>query len=352
MTTNSLNQQALNTAKQLTKQNSQLLEGCCLIGSNIRSCSGERTLPNATVEIDGKKISSSCVKGSKIQWFPRNKLSITTKYTAKISRLLMSVGVRYGDMTVVPKSKLGDLQPELEEIYKNWTSDVNNLVVSFDDIMTEHVENNPAIAELIRKYALDKHSFQQCFRLTYLKPLAIQPLCEDDIGEIESAVAMSMWEEVAKEALNLYKASWFKEKMPVTRVSQAIRNPLKRIKDKLLSLSFLDEGVINVTRSFDDLFNKLPAAGYIENHDFYQLTNFIHVLSDESKLRMHAEGMSQFSYKAIVAQQSQSAQVPSNKTQVVKKSSSPTERSKVIGTPVKKPLNKSNQITLGLGLGF
>lgn len=349
MNTNNLAQQAQENAQLITQQNSALLEGCCLMGSNIRSCSGERTLPNATIEIDGEKISSSCVKGSKIQWFPRKKLSITTKYTARISRLMMSVGVKFGDMTVVPKSKLADLQPQLEEIYKEWTTDVNDLVVNFDDIMEEHVKENASIAGLIRKFALDKHVFQQSFKLTYLPPLAIQPLCEDDIGEIEAAVAMTMWEEIAKEALNLYKASWFKDKAPVHRVSQAIRNPLKRLKEKLLSLSFLDEGVINVTRSFDDLFNNLPRSGYIEGHEFLQLTNFVHVLSDQVKLKMHAEGMSQFSYKALSAQQT--SITSNNVSNSVKKTASPIERNKVKGTPVvQKPLTKKSQ--LGFGLNF
>ncbi|GAA5138517.1 DUF3150 domain-containing protein [Thalassotalea piscium] len=341
--------QGQETAKQIIEQNQSLLEGCCLIGSHIRSSSGERTLPNAQVQVDGQHVSSNHVKGSKIQWFPRKKLSITSKYTQRLSRLFSSVGVRYGDMTIVPKEKLDELQPKIEEIKQNWEEDVNDLVNNFDAIMQDYIDDNPNIAELIKKYALDKEAFHRSFQLTYLKPLAIQPLFEDDVKEMESTVALTLWEEVAKEGQNIYKTSWFKDKRPVNRVSQAVRNPLKRLMNKMLSLGFLDEGVKEITRTFREVFKQLPSNGYIEGHDFQQLTDFIHVVSDINKLRLHAEGASQFQYEAPV-EEVEIESVEAVNQELPVESNQVTSAPVIQTPPIVKPKVESSQ--LGFGIGF
>ena len=301
MINTNIEQQAQETANDLTKQNASLITGCCLVGSHIQSSSGERTLPNAKVEFDGTKIESNLVKGSKIQWFPRDRLRVTSKYTQKLSRLFSGVGIRYGEMTVVPKERLPELQSELDQIRFDWQNDVDALVDDYDVIMSHHISSNPEIAEIIKKFALDKVDFERCFKLTYLKPLAIRPLFEDDVKELESQIASTMWEEISKEAADLYKASWFSDKKAVSRVSQKVKAPLRRLMEKMMSLSFLDEGVINITRTIQQVIDKLPKAGYIEGHDFLQLTHWVHVMSDQEKLKMHANGSPQFVYEPPVA---------------------------------------------------
>ena len=220
-----MQQQAHEAAKEITDNNTDLINGCCLMGFDISSSCGEVTLPEATIEIDGQKVSSSHVNGSKLQWFPRKHLTITSKYTGRLNREFNKVGIRHGDWIVVPKTKVDDLQRSLEAHYQDWEADLNALLGDFDSILAKHKQDNPDIAALVSKYAYDKDKFKTRFTLRYRRPLAIQPLYESDIPELEKDIAKGLWEQIVEDAMSLYKSSWFKNKVPVSRVSQKIREP-------------------------------------------------------------------------------------------------------------------------------
>lgn len=346
-------QQAYDNAKELAQQDKDLISGACLMGYSIQSSCGEVTLSDAKVEIDGQMVSNNHVKGSKLQWFPKKSLTITSKFTAKLSRSFNEVGVKFGDLTVVPKARVKELQAKLATIHQEWESDVKQLMDSYDAVIDDHCNNNPDIAVLIRKHALPKAQFESRFDMTYLKPLAIQPLFEEDKSALEQQVASNLWQEIAKDALNLYKSSWFSgsgsTKRPVDRVSQAVRHPLKRLSEKMLSLSFLDESVIEVSRTIQEVFNKLPASGYIEGHAFEQLTLWVHVLSDEEKLRLHATGSTQFEFQAPVPEvQSVVSPVESSLLTSSQDTLLPTESS-VVKESVVKPVVAPSQLGFGVG---
>ena len=124
----SLSNEAIANGKELAEQNTSLKNGACLLGWQLRSPCGESTLPNAKIELDGQKVSSNQIKGSKLQWFPRSKLKLTTKYNNRLTRTFNSYGVKYGDFTVVPTTRLDELKSELDEIKRDWQDEVTVLI--------------------------------------------------------------------------------------------------------------------------------------------------------------------------------------------------------------------------------
>lgn len=286
--------EAVQNGQELAQDNISLKEGCCLLGWQLSSPCGESTLPNAKIELDGNQISSNQIKGSKIQWFPRSKLKLTTKYSNRITRVFNTFGVKYGDFTVVPTARLNELQTELESIEKDWGEEVSDIIAQYDSSLNTHVDENQEIGSLIRKYALTQGEFQSKFKLRFTKPLAMKALFEDDEDEIAGDVAETLWQEIAKEASSVYKQNWFKANQPVSQVSQKVRSPFKRILSKLIDLSFLDEGIERVVETIQDVLNQLPKNGYIRDHKFTQLTNWLLVMCHEDTLRLHAQGEPQF----------------------------------------------------------
>ena len=287
---------ALENGKELGK-NKTLQDGCCLLGWQLSSPCGESTLPSTSIEIDGETIKSDQIKGSKLQWFPKQHLKLTTKYSNRLNRTFNEYGVSYGDFTVVPTTRLDEMQADLDVITSEWKKEVTDLTGNYEALLNDHISKNPEIAKLIKRFAITKQEFESRFKLRITKPLAMMPLFEEDAQEIQDQVAETLWQEIAKEASGIYKTSWFKNKQPVNRVTQKIRNPLSRIMNKLVELSFLSEGVIRVWDTLNKLLNELPKAGHIEGHHFTQLTNCLLVIAHEDTLRLHAEGQSQFDYE-------------------------------------------------------
>ena len=291
----SLSNEAVANGKELAQQNISLKDGACLLGWQLRSPCGESTLPNARIELDGQKVSSDQIKGSKLQWFPKSKLKLTTKYNNRLTRTFNSYGVKYGDFTVVPTARLDELNRELEAIKRDWQDEVTALMADYDHSITQHMDANIDIAALIKKYALSKLEFESKFKLTFTKPLAMKALFVEDEDGINEDVADSLWQEIAKEASTVYKVNWFKDKRPVSRVSQKVRSPFRRMMNKLVDLSFVDEGIENVVTTIQEVLKNLPTSGYIEGHALSELTNWLLVMSNEDTLRLHAEGNSQYS---------------------------------------------------------
>ncbi|WP_435277366.1 DUF3150 domain-containing protein (plasmid) [Psychrobium sp. nBUS_13] len=288
-TTTTTKNQAIDHASALIERNTALKEGCCLLGAKVSSPCGESTLPNAVVSLGGQKINSEQVKSSKLQWFPRSHLKLTTKYSNSISRILNAAGVKLGEMTVVPLSKLDKVQDELNALKDKWQSEVDEVITDYDVIIAQHCLDNPDVAHLIRAHAIPASEFKTRFKMRLLTPLALTPLNEEDDSALADELGDNLWAEIAKEASKIYSASWFNNSKPVTRVSQKIRRPINRVVDKILDLSFLDESLVTVATSITDVMRQLPASGYIEGREFDNLTKWMFVMSDESKLRLHAE---------------------------------------------------------------
>lgn len=281
--------QAIDHAKALIQRNTALKDGCCLLGAKVSSPCGESTLPNAVVSLGGQKINSEQVKSSKLQWFPRNHLKLTTKYSNSISRILNAAGVKLGEMTVVPLTKLDKVQGELHALKAKWQSEVDDVIGDYDAIIAQHCVENPDVAHLIRSHAIPANEFKSRFKMRLLTPLALTPLNGEDDSALADELGDNLWAEIAKEASKIYSSSWFNNCKPVSRVSQKIRRPISRVVDKIIDLSFLDESLVVVSTTIIDVMRSLPAAGYIEGHDFERLTKWMLVMSDESKLRLHAE---------------------------------------------------------------
>lgn len=281
--------QAMNQAATLIDRNQALKEGCCLLSAKVSSPCGESTLPNAVVTLNGQSINSEQVKSSKLQWFPRSKLKLTTKYSNQISRILNAVGVKLGDMTVVPLTKLDDVQKSLDELNVQWKLEVDDVINNYDLIIDQHCAENQDVAHLIREHSIPAQQFRSRFKMRLLTPLALTPLQDEDDSALADELSENLWAEIAKEASKIYSSSWFSNYKPVSRVSQKIRNPINRVVNKMLDLSFLDESLMTVCSTITDVMRSLPSTGYIEKKDFDRLTRWMLVMSDEDKLRLHAE---------------------------------------------------------------
>lgn len=235
-------------------------------------------------------------------------------------------------------------------VQQGWQADLDTLLGDFDSILAQHKQDNPDIASLISKYAYDKDKFKTRFTLRYRRPLAIQPLYESDIPELEQDIANGLWEQIVEDAMALYKSSWFKSKVPVSRVSQKIREPFKRICSKLSSLSFLDESVVGVVRTIEDVMSNLPTRGYIEGHAFEQLTKWVHVLSDMEKLKLHTTGTQPFYYEPAIPE----AKVETVEFSLPTTDSSPLEVSASISTskPTPTPVQRKPPQQMGFSTAW
>lgn len=288
---------AVTDSSVLCSRLQQLEQGVCVVNIISQAACGEKSLPKVKVELDGCLQDSDTIKGSKIRWFPKEPLNFVNKSKQQISRSLNAYGVRWGDMTIVPLARLDELQQEIENIQLEWQQDLDAMLLDFDNLVSQWQRDNLDVADIMRRYTMDKTEFGGRFKLKMLPPVAFKPLIDKEDDEAAEELANSMldnlYEEVAKMANDVYERSFFIKdskghKVPRTRANRRIKDSFKTLIQKLGGLSFLDSNIEKVITETERVLNSMPKTGWIENNDLTALAHWTCVMSNAETLKNHA----------------------------------------------------------------
>jgi hypothetical protein len=227
------------------------------------------------------------VKGTTLQWFPKEHLRFVNKTLQRINRMFASKGVSFGKgLTMVPLSLADEVQSEIDAAKATFEKDVNELVNVFDEAVEKHKDNNPDTATLIERYKMDVEQFKGRFIFKSIPPMAVQPLFEDDEDALRNNITQTLFEEIAGEAGKLAKGSFIGKE----QCSQKAVSAIKKIKHKLVNLAFLDDGIFKIVESFDSALDALPKTGPVEGGLFHRLANYVQSISNEETIRGIASG--------------------------------------------------------------
>lgn len=289
--------QAVTTSSELCSRLTQLERGVCVVNVISLAACGEKSLPKVKVELDGVLQDSDSIKGSKIRWFPKEPLNFTSKAKQAIARVLSSYGVRWGDMTIVPLARLDDLQNDIKAIEIDWEMALNDMLDNYDSLVSDWQMSNLDVADIMRRYTMDKAEFGGRFKMKMLPPVAFNPLiAEDDeesAEELADDILSNLYGEVAKMASDIYDKSFFVadtngHKVARTKANRRIKDTFKRLIDKLEGLSFLDNNIEKVVAQTNVVLNSMPRTGWIEGANLSNLARWTLVMSNPDMLRNHA----------------------------------------------------------------
>jgi hypothetical protein len=295
-TSNSTNQ-AVNNSSEICSRLTQLELGVCVVNVVSLAACGEKSLPKVKVELDGKLQDSDSIKGSKIRWFPKEPLNFVSKAKQAISRTLNAYGVRWGDMTIVPLARLEELQSEISAIEIDWKLSLDDMLDNYDSLVSDWQMANLDVADIMRRYTLEKHEFGGRFKMKMLPPVAFNPLIME--GDTESAEELAedilgnLYAEVSKMAGDIYDRSFFVadesgKKVARTKANRRIKDSFQRLISKLEGLSFLDCNIEKVVAQTNEVLDSMPKTGWIEGANLANLARWTLVMSNPEMLQNHA----------------------------------------------------------------
>ena len=271
----------------LVNMNPSLKEGACLLAVEVKGSCGEATLPKTRTVLDGNELSSELLKGTTLQWFPREHLRFVNKTVQRVSRLLSKEGVAFGrGLTMVPLAQIDEIQTELDKMKMEFSEEVDNICADFESIIDAHKVDNQEVSHLIERFKLECDTFKGRFVFKAIPPMAVQPLFEDDEEDLKNQITLTLWDEIAADAAALAKNSFVGKEKCGQRVISAI-NKLRR---KLINLSFLDKGILKVVDSFDEALKGLPKTGDISGGEFHRLAHYVSDISEPENLKGIASG--------------------------------------------------------------
>ena len=189
------------------------------------------------------------------------------------------------------KSAAG-ITAELERIAQDFAVAKTEFLAGYDAAVTDWVVRHPEFAGIIEQ-AVDSVEFVSTrLSFDYLVvtvglPEALPP---EDVARLETKIgSMSeqMFYEISVEANQFIEQSLL-GKDQVTR--NALR-PIRRMRDKLDGLGFLDYRVAPVVNTIDDLLARIPDKGAIAGGILQEILATAMLLADPDKTRRHGEGL-------------------------------------------------------------
>jgi len=221
-----------------------------------------------------------------------DKLTVFNRLKKEAERICLRVGTRFLGGFAVPVESAASITAELERIALDFAAAKTEFIAGYDAAVTDWVVRHPEFAGIIEQ-AVDSVEFvstRLSFDFLVVSVSLPDSLPPADVARLESKIGSlseQMFYEISVEANQLIEQSLL-GKEQVTR--NALR-PIRRMRDKLDGLGFLDHRVAPVVSTIDDLLARIPNKGAIEGSILQEILATAMLLSDPDKTRRHGEGL-------------------------------------------------------------
>ncbi|WP_445368705.1 DUF3150 domain-containing protein [Methylomonas sp. BW4-1] len=221
-----------------------------------------------------------------------DRLSVFNRLKKEAERICLRVGTRFLGGFIVPVAAAAQVTTELDRIAGDFAQARAEFLAGYDAAVQDWMVKHPEFAGIIEK-AIDSVALvatRLAFDYLVVSVALPEQMPTQEIERLESKIGSlseQMFHEIAVDA-NLLVEQSLLGKEQVTR--NALR-PIKRIRDKLDGLSFLDHRVAPVVATIDDLLGKIPNRGTIEGSLLQEILATAMLLADPDKTRQHGEGL-------------------------------------------------------------
>jgi len=221
-----------------------------------------------------------------------DRLSVFNRLKKEAERICLRVGTRFLGGFIVPVTSAAQVTAELDRIAGDFAQARAEFLDGYDAAVQDWMVKHPEFAGIIEK-AIDSVALvatRLAFDYLVVSVALPEQIPTQEVERLESKIGSlsdQMFHEIAVDA-NLLVEQSLLGKEQVTR--NALR-PIKRIRDKLDGLSFLDHRVAPVVTTIDDLLCKIPNRGSIEGGLMQEILATAMLLADPDKTRRHGEGL-------------------------------------------------------------
>jgi len=221
-----------------------------------------------------------------------DRLTVFNRLKKEAERICLQVGTRFLGGFAIPSESAAGITLELERIAQDFARAKAEFLAGYDAAVTDWVVRHPEFAGIIEQ-SVDSVEFvstRLSFDFLIVTVGVPEALPAEDITRLETkigALSEQMFYEISVEANHLIEQSLL-GKDQVTR--NALR-PIRRMRDKLDGLSFLDYRVAPVIGTIDALLARIPGKGAITGSILQEILATAMLLADPDKTRRHGEGL-------------------------------------------------------------
>jgi hypothetical protein len=221
-----------------------------------------------------------------------DQLTVFNRLKKEAERICLRVGTRFLGGFAIPNESAAGITAELERIAQDFAVARTQFLAGYNAAVTDWVVRHPEFAGIIEQ-AVDSVEFVSTrLSFDYLVvtvglPEALPP---EDVARLETKIgSMSeqMFYEISVEANQFIEQSLLGK----DQVTRSALRPIRRMRDKLDGLGFLDYRVAPVVSTIDSLIERIPDKGAITGGILQEILATAMLLADPDKTRRHGEGL-------------------------------------------------------------
>ncbi len=205
-------------------------------------------------------------------------------------RLCLRHGMKFFEGAfAIPIEKIDVVSAELDGISSQMLDIKSNFVSNYDQWVDEWIHKKPEYAEAIRIGRLPASVVEKRFGFDY-QIYQMNPVNEvqsNKLNGMANGLADELMDEIVGEAETFYQSNLKgKETCQVTT-----QKTLKRLRDKVDGLSFLDSRFLSVVELLSKTINGYPSAGKtVGGEQYFRILSATLILTSKTKIQEYATG--------------------------------------------------------------
>jgi hypothetical protein len=213
----------------------------------------------------------------------------------RANRACEKIGVRFLGGYAVPFDHVDELSVELDDLVAEFGNVKTSFVRNYDDHIEDWCSANPEWESVVRRAVTPKHIVEAALSANYVLYQVNVPegVSSERLDEQVTGLGDRVYEEIAKEAkrfveesLSIKNGSSIRYRTDAEGVTQKALRPIKRMRDKMNGLAFLDSGIRPAVKYIDSVLSLMPEKGFIRDDQFNQLLMLSLSLTDENKIKV------------------------------------------------------------------
>jgi hypothetical protein len=219
-------------------------------------------------------------------------LSVFNRLKKEAERICLRIGTRFLGGYAIPCEAAPAIIAELERIGVDFVAAKKKFLAGYDAAVTDWVIRHPEFGYIIEKSVDSVEFVSTRLSFDYLVVTVGLPdaLPVEEVVRLETKIGSlseQMFYEIAVDANQFIEQSLIGKE----QVTRNVVRPIKRMRDKLDGLGFLDYRVAPVVSTIDDLLCRIPTKGAIEGIILQEIFATAMLLADPDKTKRHGAGL-------------------------------------------------------------
>ena len=202
--------------------------------------------------------------------------------------LLESQGVKYLSGWAVPTDKAEEVFQALDELVRRYNDEKNSFLNRYDVLVEDWANAHPDFSESIRGAKLSRDSVSRKIKASY-ESFKVQPVNDEQEQALVKRVS-GLGDELIGSVAQLARIFFKESFLGKERANKETISAVKRIRERLSGLSFLNSKINPLIRIIDNVLLTMPKEGYFGGQDFWRLATLIKTLGDEDLIHDIIEG--------------------------------------------------------------